>query len=151
MAKYQRFDDLPVWQEAARLYQRVQDLLEENGVPLSTPLKAQLDRAALGVSNNIAGSFDRMPTSEMIRHLAQARSAAAEVQSIAAVLVQRPKLARLVEALNEIRTLAESCGRQLSAWLATVDNGGAPRGKVPGQEASRAASMTAPGSPPGNR
>lgn len=32
MAKYQKFEDLPVWQEAARLYNRVLDLLEEPGV-----------------------------------------------------------------------------------------------------------------------
>ena len=29
MPKYQKFEDLPVWQEAARLYNRVLDLLEE--------------------------------------------------------------------------------------------------------------------------
>ena len=32
MSKYQHFEDLPVWQEAARLYNRVLDLLEEPGV-----------------------------------------------------------------------------------------------------------------------
>ena len=123
MGKYQKFDDLPVWQEAARLYSRVLDLLEEPNLPFSASLKNQLDRAALSVSNGIAGSFDRMPTAEMIRFLAQARAAAAEVQSMSAVLSQRPKLSRLTESLGQIRALAESCGRQLSAWLATVDNG----------------------------
>ena len=34
MPKYEKFEDLPVWQEAARLYNRVLDLLEEPGVPL---------------------------------------------------------------------------------------------------------------------
>ena len=33
MPKYEKFEDLPVWQEAARLYNRVLDLLEEPGVP----------------------------------------------------------------------------------------------------------------------
>src|SRR5437667_8119845 len=35
MAKYQHFEELPVWQEAARLYNAVLDLLEEPGVPLT--------------------------------------------------------------------------------------------------------------------
>jgi hypothetical protein len=35
MAKYQRFEELPVWQEAARLYNTVLDLLEEPNVPLT--------------------------------------------------------------------------------------------------------------------
>jgi four helix bundle protein len=54
MAKYQKFEDLPVWQEAARLYNRVLDLLEEPQVPLFPGYRNQLDRAALSVSNNIA-------------------------------------------------------------------------------------------------
>jgi hypothetical protein len=35
MAKYERFEDLPVWQEAARLYNAVLALLEEERCPLS--------------------------------------------------------------------------------------------------------------------
>ena len=54
MAKYQKFEDLPVWQEAARLYNRVLDLLEPSEVPLTSGFRNQLDRAALSVSNNIA-------------------------------------------------------------------------------------------------
>ena len=54
MSKYQKFEDLPVWQEAARLYNRVLDLLEEPNVPLTPGFRNQLDRAALSVSNNIA-------------------------------------------------------------------------------------------------
>jgi len=56
MAKYTKFEELPVWQEAARLYNRVLDLLEEPGVPLTPGFRNQLDRAALSVSNNIAGA-----------------------------------------------------------------------------------------------
>ena len=33
MAKYKRFEQLPVWQEAAKLYNQVLDLLAEPGVP----------------------------------------------------------------------------------------------------------------------
>ena len=54
MPKYEKFEDLPVWQEAARLYNRVLDLLEEPGVPLSPGFRNQLDRAALSVSNHVA-------------------------------------------------------------------------------------------------
>ena len=60
MAKYQKFEDLPVWQEGARLYNRVLDLLEEPHLPLSPGYRNQLDRAALSVSNNIAEGFERV-------------------------------------------------------------------------------------------
>ena len=58
MAKYGRFEELPVWQEAVRLYNTVLDLLEVPGVALSPGFRNQLDRAALSVSNkNPAKAF----------------------------------------------------------------------------------------------
>jgi hypothetical protein len=47
MAKYTRFEQVPVWQEAARLHNIVLDLLEEPDSPLSWGFRNQLDRAAL--------------------------------------------------------------------------------------------------------
>jgi len=66
MPKYQKFEDLPVWQEAARLYNRVLDLLEEPNLPLSPGFRNQLDRASLSVSNNIAEGFERATTKELL-------------------------------------------------------------------------------------
>ncbi|MHB8520826.1 MAG: hypothetical protein ACYDH9_08700 [Limisphaerales bacterium] len=44
MAKYQRFEELPVWQEVARLYNVVLDLLEQPVLPLSPGFRNQLDQ-----------------------------------------------------------------------------------------------------------
>ena len=62
MSKYQRFEDLPVWQEAARLYNTVLDLLEEPNLPLTPGFRNQLDRSALSISNNVAEGFERSTT-----------------------------------------------------------------------------------------
>ena len=70
---YQRFEDLPVWQEAARLYNAVLDLLEEPNAPLSPGFRNQLDRAALSVSNNVAEGFERSTTNELLSFIAIAR------------------------------------------------------------------------------
>ena len=121
MPKYQRFEDLPVWQEAARLYNRVLDLLEEPGVPLSPGFRNQLDRAALSVSNNVAEGFERVTTNELLAFLAIARGSAGEVRSMMAVVRDRPKLKRFARDLQEIRTLAESCARQLTAWTGSIE------------------------------
>ena len=39
-----------------------------------------------------------------------------------AVVKDRPKLKRYVRYLREIRTLAESCARQISAWTGSIEN-----------------------------
>jgi four helix bundle protein len=120
--KYKKFEDLPVWQEAARLYNKVLDLLEEPGIPLSPGFRNQLDRSALSVSNNIAEGFERVTTNELNSFLAIARGSSGEVRSMMAVVMDRPKLKPLIRRLHEIRELAESCARQLTAWTVSIEN-----------------------------
>ena len=121
MPAYKHFEELPVWQEAAHLYNRVLDLLEEPGVPLSPGFRNQLDRSALSVSNNIAEGFERVTTKELLAFLAISRGSSGEVRSMMAVVKDRPKLKRFVRDLLEIRALAESCARQLTAWTGSIE------------------------------
>ena len=116
MPKYEKFEDLPVWQEAARLYNRVLDLLEGPGVPLTPGFRNQLDRAALSVSNNVAEGFERVTVNELNSFLGIARGSAGEVRSMMAVVKDRPKLKLVLRRLQEIRALAESCAKQFTAW-----------------------------------
>jgi hypothetical protein len=69
MARYERFEDLPVWRTAAELFNRVLDLFEQPNLPLSVSFRNQLERAALSVSNNIAEGFERMTTHELAASL----------------------------------------------------------------------------------
>ncbi len=121
MAKYEHFEELPVWQEAARLYNAVLDLLEEPGVPLTPGFRNQLDRASLSVSNNVAEGFERSTKSELLSFIGIARGSAGEVRSMMAVVRNRPTLKRYVSALQGIRALADSCARQLTGWAGAVD------------------------------
>src|SRR5215207_1499010 len=120
MAKYQAFEDLPVWREAARLYNRTLDLLEEPNLPLSSGFRQQLDRAALSISNNVAEGFERLTTGELIAFLAIAKGSGGEVRSMLAVIKDRPRLKPFLQKLVEISRLAESCGRQLGAWMLSI-------------------------------
>jgi four helix bundle protein len=122
MAKYQHFEELPVWQEAARLYNAVLDLLETPGMPLSPGFRNQLDRAALSVSNNVAEGFERSTTNELLSFIAIARGSAGEVRSMMAVVKDRPKLKPYIAALQQIRSLAESCARQLTGWVGSIED-----------------------------
>jgi len=121
MPKYTKFEELPVWQEAARLYNRVLDLLEVTGVPLTPGFRNQLERAALSVSNNIAEGFERVTNHELLAFLAIARGSGGEVRSMMAVVKDRPKLKPHIRHLQEIRALAESCARQITAWTGSLE------------------------------
>ena len=121
MPKYQKFEDLPAWQAAAQLYGKVLDLLEGPNVPLSPGFRNQLDRAALSVSNNIAEGFERVTTNELLAFLAIARGSAGEVRSMMAVVQDRPGLRPVLRQLQEIRSLAEGCARQLTAWTGSIE------------------------------
>jgi four helix bundle protein len=121
MPKYERFEDLPVWQEAAKLYNCALDFLEKPNLPVSSGFRGQLDRAALSVSNNIAEGFWRITTAELISFLGIARGSAAEVCSMIAVVAKRPKLGQFAGDFARIQQTAESCGRQLSAWMGAIE------------------------------
>ncbi len=130
MAKYQNFEQLPVWQEAARLYNVVLDLLEQPNLPLAPGFRNQLDRAALSIANHVAESYERFTTSERLAAIAVARGSSAEVRSMLATVKDRSKLKPCGEAFQRIHALAESCARQLSGWAAAIEN--SPRAKPAG-------------------
>src|SRR5215831_14991662 len=100
MAKYQHFEELPVWQEAARLYNTVLDLLEEPGVPLTPGFRNQLDRAALSISNNVAESFEHPTASERLSFIGIAKGCSGEVRSMMVLVKDRPKLKTHVATLQ---------------------------------------------------
>ena len=70
---YQRFEDLPVWQKAIELAEKVYDFMESPGLKCSWSLHDQMERAALSVSNNIAEGFERGTTNELLAFLYIAR------------------------------------------------------------------------------
>jgi len=120
MAKYKHFEDLPVWQEAKRLYNAVLDLLEEPNPPCTSAFRSQLDRAALSVSNHVAKGFERSTTQELRSFIAISRGSAGEVRSMIAVVKDRLRLQCHLAALKNIRALAESCARQLTGWESSL-------------------------------
>ena len=111
-----------MWQTAARLYHRVLDLLEEPNLPLSASFRNQLERATLSISNNIAEGFERVTTAELVSFLAIARGSGGEVRSMVTLIKERPRLKRFVQHLQEIRDLADSCSRQLTAWTRSIED-----------------------------
>lgn len=120
MASQDRFEDLPVWQAAADLYGFAEGLLGQPELAASAGWRAQLDRAALSVSSQIAHATERDSAAERYAAAGQARAAVAEVRSMLRVL-ERHKLPREVQVpVARLKALAESCARQLHDWSKTL-------------------------------
>jgi len=126
MPTYERFEDLPVWQEAARLYETVDAVLSAHPNCISRSFADQLERATLSVSNNIAEGFERGTTNELLMFLYIARGSAGETRSMLCLLERKPVLQHLKSQILNLKLSAESCSRQLRAWAETLQNSDIP-------------------------
>ena len=122
MPTYQRFEDLPVWQEAIVLAERAEDFIDAAKDRITWSKRDQLDRASLSVSNNIAEGFERGTTNELLAFLYIARGSAGEVRSMLCFFERRPKLRDFKPEISSLKAIAESCSRQLGAWAASLQN-----------------------------
>ena len=80
--KYERFEDLPVWQAGMTLAESIFKLTTDRSFNHQGDLRSQLQRAALSVSNNVAEGFERGTTQELLTFLYIARGSAGEVRSM---------------------------------------------------------------------
>ncbi len=122
MATYKRFEELPVWQDAAGLAASCFELAEDDALRRRGDAASQLARAALSVSNNIAEGFERGTTQELLTFLYIARGSAGEVRSILLVLERLRGLGHLKSEISNLKSTAESISRQLRAWADTLQN-----------------------------
>jgi len=86
---YQRFEDLHVWQEAARPCEVKDDFLEDAPPRMRPSFRDQLERAVLSASNNIAKGFKRGTPNELLAFIYIARGSSGEVRSMLTRLLRR--------------------------------------------------------------
>ena len=121
---YRNFEDLPVWQAAASLYEAVEELLQDEHFHASRGFRDQLDRAALSVSNNISEGFERGTTNELLAFIYIARGSAGETRSMLRLKCRRLANPALRQRVDALVAVAESCSRQLGGWAESVKNSG---------------------------
>src|SRR5882724_12219686 len=119
---YQRFEDLPVWQEAARLYDQTDEFLEVAPRRVRASFRDQLERAVVSVSNNIAEGFERGTNKELLAFLYISRGSAGEVRSMLCLLERLPGFDRVRGELRALKPKAESCSKQLKGWAESLQN-----------------------------
>ena len=120
--KYQRFEDLPAWNDAVELSARIFGFAKDPELRRLGDAANQLERAGLSISNNIAEGFERGTTQELLTFIYYARGSAGEVRSILHVLNRVPALSHLQSEICHLMSAAESISRQLRAWAGTLQN-----------------------------
>jgi four helix bundle protein len=119
---YERFEDLPVWKKAIELGRAAYRLTGRPAFKGQFSLRDQLERAAVSVSNNIAEGFERGTTPELLTFLYYARGSAGEVRSMGCLIEGIDGFADLRSEISNLKSLAESCSRQLRGWADALQN-----------------------------
>jgi four helix bundle protein len=114
--KYERFEQLPVWQAGIELAAEVYEMTERPAFRRRRSLRDQIERAAVSVSNNIAEGFERGTNQELLTFLYIARGSAGEVRSMLCLLEKIPLFSSLESDILSLKSRAESVSKQLGAW-----------------------------------
>jgi len=120
--KYERFEDLPVWQAAIELAVKVYNLTKDRFFDQPGDLRGQLRRASLSVSNNVAEGFERGTTAELLAFLYISRGSCGETRSMLLFTERFPEAGHLKSEISNLKSLAESCSRQIRAWADNLQN-----------------------------
>jgi len=120
--KYTRFEELPVWQDATALCERVFAMTDDRAFGRKGDLRSQLERAALSIANNVAEGFERGTTQELLTFLYIARGSAGEVRSMLLLAERLPGFAHLKSQISDLKSQVESISRQLRAWADALQN-----------------------------
>jgi four helix bundle protein len=118
--RYQRFEELPVWNDAIEMALRLFRLSTAGRLSGVGDLKSQIERAAISISNNIAEGFERGSNDELLRFLYIARGSAGEVRSMLHLLRRLPGLDNVEMDLQDLFGRVESISRQLGRWIESI-------------------------------
>jgi four helix bundle protein len=120
--KYQRFEDLPVWNDAIELAVRLLRLSQTGRLKGLGDLKNQLERAAISISNNIAEGFERGTNQELITFLYISRGSTGEARSMLHILCRLAELEDLAPSIEELLRRTDQISRQLGGWIESLKN-----------------------------
>ena len=120
--KYQRFEQLPVWQAAIDLAVETYAVTEGPEFRSRHSLRDQSERAAVSVSNNIAEGFERGKNPDLLKFLYIARGSTGEVRSMLCMLERILAFRNLETEIQSLKQQTESISKQLGAWIQSLLN-----------------------------
>jgi len=122
--KYERFEELPVWQASIDLAAQIYAFTGTRAFRRQHSLRDQIERAVVSISNNIAEGFERGTNQELLAFLYIARGSSGEVRSMLCLLERLSAFEGLESEILNLKSGAESISRQLGAWVRSVQNSG---------------------------
>ncbi len=81
MATFKKFQDLPIWIDAKRLFKKVIALVENADSRIDFKFKNQIIASAGSIPDNIAEGYERDSRLEFINHLSYSKGSTGEVRS----------------------------------------------------------------------
>jgi four helix bundle protein len=137
--KYQRFEDLPVWNDAIELPARLLLVSQAGRLNGVGDLKTQLERAAISISNNIAEGFERGTNNELINFLYIAKESSGEMRSMLLLTSRLPLMEDLAPEIDELLGRAENVSRQLGRWMESLKDSPYKGGRFQNSQTRQAA------------
>ena len=120
--QYKRFEDLPVWRDAATLASLMFEFTALDQFRRHAGLRDQLERAAFSVSNNIAEGFERGTTNELLAFLYIARGSAGEVRSMLRVIETWNVFGNCKSQISDLINKSKRISKQLYGWTESLKN-----------------------------
>ena len=111
---FDRFEEIPVWQEARTLTRRINSITREYPFSKDYSMRDQIRRASVSIMSNIAEGFERDSNKEFIRFLSYAKGSAGEVRNLIYIAADEGYLDEQLS--EELRNSCMSISRQIAGF-----------------------------------
>ena len=107
MAKFEQFEDIPIWQSSRILVKEIYSIMRIGDFSKDFGLHDQIQRASVSIMTNVAEGFERRSAKEFIQFLNCSKASVGEVRSRLYVsfdigYIDEPKLGQLGDQATEL-------------------------------------------------
>ena len=122
MEKIKSFKELRMWQKGIEIVKDIYMLTSKFPKEEIYGLTAQMRRSAISIPSNIAEGFERGSTAELLAFLYISRGSCGETRSMLLFTERFPEATHLKSEISNLKSLAESCSRQIRGWTNDLQN-----------------------------
>ena len=118
--KYQKFEELPIWQESLKLTKLIYDLSGNAKWSKDFKLRDQIRGAMIGVSSCIVEGFEKNNNNEFIRFLRMSKGSVGEVRNQLHITSVVGYISQVE--FNDANEKLEKLGSQIGGLMVYLDN-----------------------------